>query len=435
MIEKTTARKSTLAAQKIRGIVRDMNRRAQEDQASGKLVAYTMAQSAPPEILRAMDIVPVWTENFAGLCSAKRQAEPYMVRAEAEGYSDVICGYARVGLGFDGLRHELGQIPEGAPDGGMPQPDLLLSSGFACDARYKWYQALGRYMQVPSYCIDYPAPPVHVDLGAIEDYYVSYLADQFRGLIAWLEDHAKRKIDLYKVDENFERSQEVFRLWYESDQLRKAVPCPMPSQDQFNIFVLPGFWPCEDVTVQFLRDLCAELKERVENGVGVIPDERFRLLWAGGLPPWHSMWIFNYFEDRGAVFVIERMYREWDPVEIPPRITDPVEKLAYRHFRRSTQRYEQAQQNTGYPHVEFILEYIRDYKIDGMVMHAAKSCRIHSFGQLYRRKLILDNADIRSLQLQSDMVDLRDFSEAQWKLRIDTFLEVLEFRGHHTYLP
>jgi hypothetical protein len=32
---------------------------------------------------------------------------------------------------------------------------------------------------------------------------------------------------------------------------------------------------------------------------------KYRLLWGSGLPPWHTMNIFNYFEGLGAVFVGE----------------------------------------------------------------------------------------------------------------------------------
>jgi len=179
------------------------------------------------------------------------------------------------------------------------------------------------------------------------------------------------------------------------------------------------------VTLEFYKELYAELQERVANGVGVIENERYRLLWAGGLPPWHTMWIFNYFEDRGAVFVIERVYRGYDPVDIPQSISHPLEKLAYRTFRRMTQKHEQAKAGTGSPNTEFLLEYIRDYQIDGMVMHATKSCRATTIGQLYQKSLIQESIDIPFLQLQSDIIDVRDFSEEQWRSSIDAFLETV----------
>jgi hypothetical protein len=37
--------------------------------------------------------------------------------------------------------------------------------------------------------------------------------------------------------------------------------------------------------------------------------------------------------------------------------------------------------------------------------------------------------DIPMMQLVSDMVDLRDYSEAQWKAQIGAFIEALATRG------
>ncbi|TAK30834.1 MAG: 2-hydroxyacyl-CoA dehydratase [Chloroflexota bacterium] len=428
MTEKTTARKATLTARKVRGIVKEMNLRAHRAKENGDPVAYCMVGSQYDEILHAMGITPIWTENYAGLCAAKRVAENYILRAESDGYSGVVCGYVRTGLGFERARQELGAIPEGAPDGGMARPDMMLGSSTACDPRFKWYQAAGKYIDVPTYAIDVVAPPVHCDLKDVEGYYVAYQLEQFKGLVEFLENQTRRKLDLDKLDGAFERAQQVYQVWWECDQLRRAVPGPMPSEDHFNVFVPALFRLCDDVTLDFYSELRAELRERVANGVGVIEDERYRLLWAGGLPPWHTMWIFNYFEDRGAVFVIERVYRGFDPVEIPKHITHPLEKLAYRTFQRMTQKYEQARRNTGNANAEFILEYIRDYQIDGMVMHATKSCRATTVGQLYTKNLIQSKIDIPFLQLQSDIIDLRDFSEEHWKSSIDAFLETAAYK-------
>ena len=62
----------------------------------------------------------------------------------------MLCSYARIGLGFDSLRKELGGIPDNSPDGGMPMPDMMLGSSAICDPRFKWYQATGRYLNVPT---------------------------------------------------------------------------------------------------------------------------------------------------------------------------------------------------------------------------------------------------------------------------------------------
>ena len=428
MSEKTTARHSTQTVRKVRPLMKEMYQGALRAKENGQTVAYGMSGSMFEEILHAMEIVPVWTENYAGLCAAKHQAQGFLERAEADGYSNVICGYVRVGLGFDAMRRDLGAIPEGAPDGGMPEPDLLLGSSQACDPRYKWYQACGKYMDVPTYNIDVIMPEVYADLAEIEPYYVAYQLEQYKGLVEFLEYHTKRKIDQDKLEAAFETSQKVFQIWYDCDRLRTAIPSPMPSQDFFNAFVPGNFFPCEQFSVDFYQELHDEVADRVAKGIGVLKDEKYRLMWAGGVPPWHTMWLFNDFEDRGAVFAVERMYRTFDPVEIPSRISDPLEKMAYRAFQRRVQKFTEARAGSGNRNIEFLKHYIRDYKIDGMVMHGTKSCRAMTIGQLQVKHLIQRQMDIPYLQLQSDMIDIRDYSEEQWKSSIQAFMETVTNR-------
>ena len=423
--KKTTARKTTETARKVRPLVKMMYSRAHEAKAQGKLVAYGMVGSQYDEILRAMDIYPIWTENYAGLCAAKRVAEPYLLKAEADGYSNVICGYVRAGLGFDAMRRELGAIPEGAPDGGMAEPDLMLGSSYACDPRFKWFQALGHYKDTPIFSHDVLMPPVDANLAQVKGYYIDYLADELKCLVEFLEGRTGKKLDRDRLWEVIRLSDETERLWWECYQLRKAVPCPMPSEDHVNTFV-PGFFiRGTPEALQFYKELLEELKFRVANKMGVIPDEKYRLMWAGGLPPWHTMWMFNYFEDMGAVFVIDSSYRPFEPVEVPASVTDPLEYLAHRCFLRWTYRFEKARKNSGNADVELLLEMVRDYKVNGMVMHATRSCRATTIGQLHLKNLVQQYVKIPGLQLISDIIDVRDYSEAQWKMQINAFMETV----------
>jgi len=426
--EKSTARKSTETTRRVRGIVRNMYIRAHLAKANGDPVAYCMSASQMEEILDAMGIAAIWTENYAGLCAAKRDAERFLLKAEAEGYANEVCGYVRTGLGFDAMRKEAAGMPENAPDGGMVEPDIMIGSSAVCDPRYKWYQSSGRYLDSAIYNYDLAAPPVDADLDAVRDYYIDYAEAEFRGLIAFLEEQTKRKMDYDLLWERLRISDETCRLWWEVDELRKAIPGPMPSGDHFTAMV-PGFYqPSQEESRDFYRDLKAEIQQRVDEGRGVIENERYRLLWGGGLPPWHTMWMFNYFEDAGAVFVIERGYRGMDPHdhEIPSSIKDPIKYLAYRTFLRATQRYESAKKNSGNPVVEHLLELIKDYRIDGVVNHAPRSCRATAIGQIFMKNMMDKYIQgMPALFLQSDIIDLRDYSEAQWKMQIDSFLETV----------
>ena len=78
--------------------------------------------------------------------------------------------------------------------------------------------------------------------------------------------------------------------------------------------------------------------------------------------------------------------------------------------------------------VELILEFIEEYAIDGLVMHATRSCRATTIGQKHLKNMLQRYVKVPTLILQSDMVDLRDYSEAQWLNQIDAFLEILASR-------
>jgi benzoyl-CoA reductase/2-hydroxyglutaryl-CoA dehydratase subunit BcrC/BadD/HgdB len=422
---KTTAQKGTESARKVRAMVKNIYRSANEAKAQGKKVAYFMVSSQYDEIVRAMDVVPLPTENYAGLCAAKREMDRFLLKAEEDGYSQVLCSYARIGLGFDSLRKDLGGVLTDAPDGGMPQPDMMLGSSGVCDPRFKWYQAAGRFMEVPTYSIDVMWPPVFSDLNEVRDHYIRYQKEQFLGLIAFLEQQTGRKMDKERLWETIRLGDKAWQLWYEIDRMRVAVPSPMPSQDHFSAMV-PAYYYCgTQEAVDFYNELYDEVESKVENKIGVVPEEKHRILYGGGLPPWHTLWIFNYFESFGAVFVIENVYRSSDPVEVPGHVKDPVEYLAWRSFLRLTQRHEKAKANSGNPIVERLLEMIKDYQIDGVVFHACRSCRATTIGQVHIKNLLGQFTDIPMMQLVSDMVDLRDYSEAQWKTQIGAFIEAL----------
>jgi len=425
---KTTAVKGTDTARRVRAMVKNIYRSAHEAKAQGKKIAYFMVASQYDEIVRAMDVVPLPTENYAGLCAAKRDMDRFLLKAEADGYSQVLCSYARIGLGFDSLRKELGGIPENAPDGGMPVPDMMLGSSTVCDPRFKWFHAAGRYLDVPTHCIDVVGPPVSSDLDEVRDYYIKYQKEQLQGLVAFLERETGKKMGGDRLWEAIRLGDEAWRLWYEIDRMRTAIPAPMPTQDHFSIMVPAYYYGGTGEAVDFYRELYDEVKYKIANKIGVIPDERHRILYGGGLPPWHTLWIFNYFESFGAVFVIENMYRGYDPVDVPGHIKDPVEYLAWRAFLRFTQRHDKARSNTGNVVVERLLGLIKDYRIDGVVFHACRSCRANTIGQVHLKNQLNRFTDIPMMQLVSDMVDIRDYSEAQWKAQIGAFIEALSAR-------
>ena len=103
---------ATQAAASINRMAREFITNTLQARADGKQkLAYTFIVCTHEEILRAMDVLPIWTEQYAGVCGARRDAERFLQRAESLGLSRSLCTYALCGIGFDHWREELGEMP------------------------------------------------------------------------------------------------------------------------------------------------------------------------------------------------------------------------------------------------------------------------------------------------------------------------------------
>src|SRR4030042_4747198 len=91
------------------------------DSKAGKKVAWC-SNNSPSEILEAMDVTAVYLENYPAVCASKRLSAAFCRAGERAGFSQDVCGYARILMGY-----LLGgdELPE-APYGGPAQPDLLI---------------------------------------------------------------------------------------------------------------------------------------------------------------------------------------------------------------------------------------------------------------------------------------------------------------------
>lgn len=427
-------RTATEAAAKVASISKAMIQEGQRARAEGKKTAFTFIYCGYDEIIRAMDIVPIWTENFAGIAGAKRDAQRFLEKAEGHNLSRSLCTYALCGIGFDSWREELGgEMPPNSPWGGQPKPDMMLSSGqIICDPRNKWYQAAQHYMpDVPIYNVGLPIIQFETDINYKEatGYYVKYITEQLRGLVAFLEKQTGKKMDYDRLAETVELSDRTWDMVIDAYELRKAVPCPMGTGDAMNTMVPLAFLMGTQQAHDFFKDLYNELQEKIARKEGAVPDEKYRLLWGGGLPSWFALTDFNYFESKGAVFPAETTYRlieRTDRLDIP-NVSDPIEHLAWRWVKWSTYWHNKARRRPGStPEVERLINYIEEYKIDGIVMHEAFSCRSWHVGLIWQLNQVKKiYRDIPTLVLESDIIDISSYNEADTRARIDTFIDTL----------
>ena len=127
---------------------------------------------------------------------------------------------------------------------------------------------------------------------------------------------------------------------------------------------------------------------------------------------------------------MERTYREAEPIyrlELP-KMKDPLEHIARRWIRYWTHWYDRAKQRLGsIPEVERLIEYIKDYQIDGVVFHQAFSCRTWHSGIILQAQILKKiYGEIPILILEGDIVDFSSYNEADTHHRIDAFVETME---------
>ena len=409
--------------------------RKQEPNQSGGL-AWAMV-GISPEILYAFDIPVEWPENYSTLCASKLVSTQFIEQAEADGYSPDLCSYLLNNMGYVSRMMELGgTVPPEAPKGGMGSPTMLLSATVACDPRSKWFQSLSsRYMSdIPVFAFEAASPPYDTEVGDpnVQDNYKALLRDSLQNMVTFLSQQTGRQIDLARLRHAITVSHEQAKLIWEIHELRVAQPCPMGAEDFFSGCVIPMTYMTGQVeSVDYLRRLRDELRDRVAKRIGVLKDERYRLLWVG-LPPWYNLGFFNAIGDLGAVFPVETMYFTGPPVDAD--LSDPVEAIVERTWKRaewanscSTEHIpehfvpcNQTPAGSG-----LIRSWVKKFKLDGAIMHRTRTCRAMSWGQVHIKNLLAEEG-IPSLIIESDMGDPRNWNQSTMMAQVRGLLSTID---------
>jgi len=368
----------------------------------GRPLAW-VTSGAPVEILRAMDVLAVYPENYGALCGARREAVPLCQTAEGQGYSSDLCSYARTSLGSM-------VDSDHAPMHGLPKPDLLVCCNNICGTVVKWYEAVARYFHVPLFIVDapfvYDSPQQHMQ---------AYVVRQLEDLIRFVERATGHRLRRERLDQTIRFSNQVIDLWAEIRAMCKNRPSPLNAPDLFvnmaPIVVLRG----TPSAVRFYQHLKAEVEARVRHGVGAIPEEKYRLLW-DNIAIWHHLYRFyHYFVDYRACFVVDTYTGSWSQ-QVPAG--EPMEGLAAAYatiFLNRSLEYRTA----------MMAHLVSEYEVDGFVMHNNRSCKPYSLGQYAAKRALAERSAVPGLIIESDMCDVRSFADEAVRTRIQAFMEAV----------
>jgi len=372
---------------------------------TGKKVAW-ITSGGPVEPLIAMDVIPVYPENHGAMVGASKMGADLCGKAEAMGYSSDLCSYARADIACAPIN--------GGPIGGLPRPDMLVCCNNICGTVLKWCEVQARFFKAPLFILDTPFCHTGYSAGAKR-----YVEGQIVEYGAFLEKACGKRFDYDRIKEVGRLSVQGQLLWQEILDTAMNRPAPISAFDAFFHLALIVTLRGTQQTVDYYKMLLAEMRQRVAEGIGAVPREKYRLLW-DNLPVWYrTKWLSEKFASHDACLVADTYTSAWCGALRYVDENDFLGSVAECHARIYL--------NIGVDEMaRQVMEMADKYDVDGIVMHSNRSCKPYSFGQYDIQRIIREQKGLPTLMIEADMVDERSFSEGQIETRIDAFIEVLK---------
>jgi benzoyl-CoA reductase/2-hydroxyglutaryl-CoA dehydratase subunit BcrC/BadD/HgdB len=370
-----------------------------------KPVAW-VTSGAPVELLRVFDFYTIYPENHGALCGAKKMGADLCNISEKQGFSRDLCSYARIDIGV--------LLSGKTPIGRLPRPDLLFASSNICQTVLYWYRVLAYHLNIPLLIFDTP-----FNFSKITESSISYMVRQIEEMIPQLEQISGKRFRYNRFKEVIKIARDTSHLWALVLAAMKASPSPMTIFDAFThmapVVCLRGLKVAHD----YYKRLLKELKQRVEKRIGGLKNERKRLLW-DNIPIWFLMKdMAQAFAKKGMNFVSATYTNAW------------AETITYldenRPFESISKTYSLIILNTSLEHrLKLMQRLIKDYRIDGVVIHSARSCKPYSIGQYDIRRIIGNRLKIPCTIIEGDIADSRSCSPDGIMRELEVFFDRME---------
>ena len=139
-----------------------------------------------------------------------------------------------------------------------------------------------------------------------------------------------------------------------------------------------------------------------------------RIYWEG-MPIWGKLRsMANLFLQNDAAVVASTYCNSWVFDAFDEK--DPFESSAKAYTEIFINRSEEAKER-------ILAGLIKDFGIDGMIFHEAKTCFNNSNSRFGMPARLKEETGVETLIIEGDLCDLRFFSEEQSIIKIETFIE------------
>ena len=372
----------------------------------GKKIAWSTS-IAPQELLETMGIHAVYPENHAAAIGARKDAQGFINYSEGKGYSADICSYARVNLAYMDIQYSEAQ--------NMPLPDLIFCCNNICNTVIKWYENIARELNIPMILFDLPFNHEY----EVNAQNVKYIKGQILYAIGKLEEITGEKFDYERFTEVMKISSQTSVWWKKASLIARTVPSPLNGFDLFNYMATIVCMRGTKEGLELFKLWHDELEEKAEKGIGPWKDgeEKYRVMW-DGIACWPYLSdTYKVLKKHGINMVTSTYPDSWYLVYDVNDIDGMAKAYSSNYVNRN---------------LDFgagnIIKIVRDFKLDGIIYHSNRSCKLMDFRQFEVQRRVEAATGVPSVIFDGDQTDPRAFSLAQYETRIQALVEMMEAR-------
>jgi benzoyl-CoA reductase subunit B len=408
--------------------------RAKEE---GKLVCWYEGSAINP-FLEAADIVWVHGEAYSAMLAARHQEGPAQQAAEDRGYMKELCSYARTHLGCavsnQRNRNDADTGLTGIPSDDdiaskLPPPDMIISAYAYCSTGQQWDEMTSRLFgkKIPIFNVSIPwIWASKKDAGYIRgqewEETSAYVARQLNDMVKFIEERTGKPYPWDRLRELMTNVKRASELRLEAMDMCTATPAPASFFDWVVSIAPINQLPCTTDIVDYFTAVRDEVAERVKNGVGAVPREKYRLFF-DGIMNWNKVgWLAEKFARYDAAVVAGR-YTHMAFWQEPGLIdaSDPVMGMG--------QNYLICPNNHSSPIlIDLIMDLCRKYEVDGMVIHASRTCRAFTNPQFLIADAASKRLGIQTTMFEGDVVDESFYKDELVNSRVEAMLEAIDAR-------
>lgn len=394
------------AGKVLANITDSVYREAMEAKERGELIGWC-ASNFPQEIPTTLGLKTVYPESQAAAISAKGGSLPMLEHTEGElGFSNDLCAYARISMAYA----DLGKCPNGEME--MPLPDFVLCCNNICTCMMSWYENLACKLDIPLIMIDVP----YNDEYDVDQKRIDYVKGQFIDVIHQLEKITGKTWDEQKFQEVCEYSNRMGKAWLEATTYMGYKPSPLNGFELFNHMAVATMARGHEGAAEAMEQLCEEYRQNVADSVSNFrAEEKYRIMFEG-IACWPYLRATSKPLKESGTNVTACVY-------------GPSFAFTYSNLDELAEAYAAVPNAINLERAtELRKKLCVDGKVDGGIVHINRSCKMWSGIAPEMGRRISRDLDIPIVTFDGDQSDPRNFSEEQYKTRIEGLVEIMASR-------